>query len=110
MRQPSSGIRSDQANDSWLDFPDADRFGPLHEDTNYPEGFIKVFGNAQDGEFEYTGRADIDHRRTEVAVEFSQPGTYEMQIAGRSHGQELDQIILFGEDLDAEFAASGCNM
>lgn len=110
MRQPD-GVESDQANDSWLDFPDAARFGPEKfdsaEDASYG-GFVKVYGNADGDAFEYSGRADVDHVRTEVAVEFKEPGRYAMEIAGRSHGHQIDQIILFGDSLDVEDAANGC--
>eukprot|EP00752_Nemacystus_decipiens_P012472 g11046.t1 len=108
MRQPDE-VKSDQANDSWLSFPDAARFGPLGRDSIYVN-FVKVYGNAHGGVFEYSGRADVDHVYTEVAVEFEEPGWYEMEIAGRSPGHEIDQIILFEESLDVdEAAARGCS-
>ena len=106
MRQPS-GVESDKGNDSWLYFPDATRFGP--KDTNGSYGtFIKVYGNAANGDFVYSGTADVNHAHTQIAVEFAQAGTYTMEIAGRSHGHEIDQIILFGESLSVNAAAAGC--
>ncbi len=66
MRQPS-GVADDRGNDSWLYFPDADRFGPAGTSQSYG-GFVKVFGNALDGDFKYSGRADINHEITEISV------------------------------------------
>ena len=107
MRQPE-GVESDQANDSWLDFPDAARFGPVDRSAAGYGGFVKVYGNAFDGDFEFSGTADVDHVRTEVAVDFKETGWYTMEIAGRSHGHQIDQIILFQESLNVEDAAHGC--
>eukprot|EP00903_Cladosiphon_okamuranus_P020895 g19188.t1 len=105
MRQPS-GVESDKANDSWLYFPDATRFGP--KDTNDSYGnFVKVYGRAR-GEFAYSGTADVGHSRTQIEIEFAQAGEYTMKIAGRSHGHEIDQIILFDESLSITEAAAGC--
>lgn len=109
MRQPDEDeVPSDRANDTWLYFPDATRFGPANKDTDYAE-FVKVYGNAQEGKFEYDSRAEeADHDKSEIAVEFAELGEYTMQIAGRSHGHEIDQIILFGDTLEVDFAAGGC--
>ena len=106
MRQPSD-VASNHGNDSWLYFSDATRFGPQGTSDSYG-AFIKVFGNAADGDFEYKGTAGVDGVKTQVAVEFATAGQYTMQIAGRSHGHEIDQIILFGEGLTVDDAASGC--
>eukprot|EP00903_Cladosiphon_okamuranus_P006095 g6005.t1 len=111
MRQPD-GVETDKANDTWLNFPDAERFGPKGTTNNYGT-FVKVYGRAVRGYFEYSGRAeDADHRHSEIAVEFAQAGEYVMEISGRSHGHQIDQIILFGqdpsgEDLSADEAAAG---
>eukprot|EP00903_Cladosiphon_okamuranus_P020543 g18856.t1 len=106
MRQPS-GVASDAANDSWLYFPDATRFGPKDTDDSYGT-FVKVYGRATGGEFEYSGKADVNHNRTEIAVEVAQAGEYTMKIAGRSPGHEIDQIIIFDKSLSANVAAAGC--
>eukprot|EP00903_Cladosiphon_okamuranus_P018657 g17172.t1 len=113
MRQPH-GVASDRANDSWLYFPTppADRFGPLTNSRSYGD-FIKVYGRAMDGVFEYSGTGEEDdNSKSRVGVEFAAAGEYEMQIAGRSHGHEIDQIVLFddsleGEDVDDAIAAGG---
>ena len=105
MRQPS-GVDDDKGNDSWLYFPDATRFGP--EGTNASYGtFIKVYGRAHKGDFEYSGTAEDSNGHAQIAIEFAQAGRYTMEIAGRSHGFEIDQIILFGEDLKVDDAAAG---
>ena len=107
MRQPS-GVESDKGNDSWLYFPDATRFGPRDSNKSYGT-FVKVFGRALEAEFEYSGKAEeSDHSKSEIAVEFAEAGQYTMEIAGRSHGHEIDQIILFGQGIDVEDAAAGC--
>ena len=105
MRQPS-GVASDRGNDSWLYFPDAARFGPEGTSEEYG-GFIKVFGNAVD-EFKYSGTADVNHKKTQIAIEFDSAGSYEMQIAGRSHGHQIDQIMLYADTLSVNDAAEGC--
>jgi len=105
MRQPPN-VMSDRGNDSWLYFPDAARFGPEGTSGSYG-GFIKVFGNAVD-EFKYSGTADVNHAKTQVAIEFDSPGEYEMQIAGRSHGHQIDQIMLYSDTLSVNEAAEGC--
>ena len=105
MRQPS-GVESDKANDSWLYFPDATRFGPKGTNNSYGR-FIKVYGNAQ-GDFRYAGTADVNHNFSQVAIEFAQAGRYTMEIAGRSHGHQIDQMILFDQSLDVIDAVDGC--
>ena len=106
MRQPS-GVASDRGNDSWLYFPDAARFGPEGTSQEYG-GFIKVYGNALT-EFKYSGTADVNHAKTQIAIVFDSAGEYEMQIAGRSHGHQIDQIILYEESLDVEDAVATCS-
>lgn len=67
MRQPDE-VDFDKANDSWLNFPSADRFGPVGSTHEYGT-FIKVFGNAHDGAFKYRGRAEeSNHDKSEIAV------------------------------------------
>lgn len=107
MRQPS-GVESDKGNDSWLNFPDVTRFGPVDSEAEYG-GFVKVYGRATEGAFEYSGTAEEEnHGHTQIAVEFERAGEYTMEIAGRSHGHQVDQIVLFAEALDVEDAAAGC--
>ncbi len=102
MRQPNDGA-GDVANDSWLNFPDADRFGPI-EGGSY-NGFVKVYGNSKD-QFTWTATADEGQVKTQIAVHFSQPGTYTMELAGRSHGHQLDSIVLYQDSLSRNDAVN----
>ncbi|CAN0407335.1 unnamed protein product [Ectocarpus sp. 12 AP-2014] len=107
MRQPD-GVESDKANDSWLNFPDADRFGPAGTSKSYGT-FVKVYGNAADGVFKYQGTAEEENGdHTQIAIEFAAAGEYEMEIGGRSHGHQIDQIVLFGDSLKVDDAVAGC--
>lgn len=106
MRQPP-GVESDKGNDSWLYFPDAARFGPEGSNASYGT-FVKVYGNAGGIKFKYSGTAEDDHEHSQIAVEFAQAGRYTMEIAGRSHGHQIDQIILFGNTLDVDDVSAGC--
>ena len=103
MRQPA-GVDSDKANDSWLDFPDAARFGPVGG-GDYP-GFIKVFGNAK-GDFAYRARADVNHQKSTISVEFERAGRYTLQIAGRSHGHQIDRIVVHHSSISQADAIAG---
>lgn len=76
--------------------------------TTSSQEFRYAFGNAANGEFVFAGTADVDHTKTQIAVEFAQAGQYTIEIAGRSHGHQIDQIILFGESLSVDDAAAGC--
>ncbi|MEL6986093.1 MAG: hypothetical protein AAFO29_26930, partial [Actinomycetota bacterium] len=77
MRQPDN-VLSDRANDSWLNFPDASRFGPTTGGSY--GGFVKVYGNAT-GNFAWRATADVNGQHSIIEVEFDAPGTYTMQIA-----------------------------
>lgn len=103
MRQPDEGA-GDAANDSWVHFPDASRFGPIEGGTY--GGFVKVYGNSK-GRFSWTATADQGELKTQVAVQFDQPGTYTMEIAGRSHGHQLASIVLYQDSLSRDDAISG---
>ena len=103
MRQPD-GVESDKANDSWLNFPDADRFGPTGGGSY--GGFIKVFGNAKTN-FGYAARADVNHQKSTIAIDFDRPGTYTLQIAGRSHGHQIDRIVIHHQSVSQADAIAG---
>lgn len=108
MRQPD-GVESDKGNDAWLNFPDAKRYGPAGTQESYGT-FIKVYGRATNGDFEYSGTGEDSHGHTQIAIEFEEAGEYAMEISGRSHGLQIDQILAFGEDLsvDEAVANTGC--
>ncbi len=103
MRQPDN-VESDKANDSWLNFPDASRFGPTGG-GDYPE-FVKVYGNSK-GSFAYSATADVNHSKSTMAIEYDRPGIYTMQIAGRSHGHQIDRIVLHHESISRADALAG---
>ena len=100
MRQPDD-VAGDKANDSWVNFPDAARFGPVGGGSY--GGFIKVFGNGK-GSFNYGATADQNHQKSELAIDFSEPGTYRMQLAGRSHGHQIDRIVIYHDSVSQEDA------
>jgi len=110
MRQPD-GVRSDLSNDSWINFPDTkfmDKNGKAYND------FIKIFGNGK-GDFAWRATADVNHQKSPVYVEFTQPGTYTFQLAGRSDLHQIDRIVLFHESIrqsdatDLSRAETRCN-
>jgi hypothetical protein len=103
MRQPGD-VASDKANDSWLNFPDADRFGPVSGGTY--GGFVKIFGNSKDG-FGWSAKADHNHVKSDVAIEFGSAGQYTMQIGGRSHGHQIDKIVIYRDSISQADAIAG---
>lgn len=107
MRQPS-GVARDKGNDTWLYFPDASHFGPNRSENSYGT-FVKVFGNADGEDFLYSGTAEeANHAKSAVGIKFELPGQYTVEIAGRSHGHEIDQLILYRLGGDVNEAAAGC--
>lgn len=94
MRQ-EPGVDDDKANDSWLNFPDADRYGARARQTSFG-GFVKVYGYAED-KFLYQGLAkeENDNPATTIGIEFDEVGYYTMEIAGRSHGHQIDKILMW---------------
>lgn len=103
MRQPSD-VNDAEENDSWLNFPDAERFGPADTNDEYG-GYVNAFGTA-DGDFKYTGMAyTAKFRSTQIAIDFDVAKRYKMKIAGRSSGHQIDQIILFENTINVVDAA-----
>ncbi|MEM9563214.1 MAG: hypothetical protein AAGA93_11375 [Actinomycetota bacterium] len=103
MRQPGD-VASDKANDSWVNFPDANRFGPTGGGSY--GGYVKVFGNGK-GNFAWAATADQNHKKTQLAIEFSRPGTYTFQLAGRSHGHQIDKIVIHHDSVSRSDAING---
>ncbi len=101
MRQPD-GVRSDLSNDSWINFPDT-KF--MNKDGKAYDGFIKVFGNGK-GNFAWRATADVNHQKSPIYVEFTQPGTYTFQLAGRSDLHQIDRIVLFHESVSQSAATN----
>ncbi len=91
MRQPDD-VERWQGDDAWVNFPDADRFGPV--DGGKFGGFVKVEGRST-GSFDYNAIAVISQEeKVEIDIVFGKPGRYTMQLAGRSHGLQVDRIVL----------------
>lgn len=106
MRQDARRSRNDLANDSYLDFPDASRFGNSQGDTfDHP---VKVYGRATGGSFVYSATSDDHtHGRHAVEIDFDTAGTYTLWIAGRSHGHQLDRIVIHHESVSRNDAIAG---
>ncbi len=92
MRQPD-GVKNWQGDDSWVNFPDANRFGPVSGGSF--DGFVFAEGRSS-GTFDYdaTGVIGDDKEQMELAIVFHKPGYYTMQLGGRSHGHQIDRILL----------------
>lgn len=106
MRQEPD-VEGDKANDSWLNFPDADRFGPKGRTTSYG-GYVKVYGNSEDI-FRFVAYAEPDGQSaSSIQVKFDEVGVYTMEISGRSHGHQIDQILMWETSLPFKDAKNGC--
>jgi hypothetical protein len=97
--------------DSWLRFPDATDFYAKKGDGNvvYPkgaqnhpwpngagsDGWFKIFQNSEADWTWSTLTSDDDPH--EIYVQFDAPGSYTMEISGRSKGHLLDRIVLSKE-------------
>lgn len=103
MRQPFE-VGDDSANSSWINVPDAARFGPIGGGSY--GGFVTVFGRAK-GEFDWSATADVDGIQSEISIVFDTPGSYTMQLAGRSHGHEIDRIVLHSDAIGRGDAIAG---
>lgn len=103
MRQPFE-FGDESADSSWVNVPDAARFGSI--DGGSYGGFVPIFGRAR-GEFDWSATADVDGAQSEVSIVFDAAGVYTMQLAGRSHGHEIDRIVLFHDGLDRDAAIAG---
>ncbi|MDT0607806.1 Ig-like domain-containing protein [Croceitalea rosinachiae] len=120
------GNNSTESNDSWLRFPDADDF--FGEKNNgsivYPNGSGKTpnpNGSSSDGWFKVflSGTTDwtwstntSDNDSHKIYVSFDKPGTYTLEIAGRSNHHLLDRIVLsndFANATDLSLEESICN-
>ena len=102
------GTNTTESNDSWLRFPDADDF--YGEKSNgsrvYPKGSGKSpspNGAGSDGWFKvYTGGTTnwnfssntSDNDAHKIYVKFDSPGTYTLEISGRSNHHLIDRMVL----------------
>ncbi|GAB1857219.1 hypothetical protein MHTCC0001_20550 [Flavobacteriaceae bacterium MHTCC 0001] len=103
------GTSSTEHNDSWLRFPDADDFFGRKPAGSvvYPTGSGKTpnpAGSGADGWFKIylSGTTDwtwntatSDNDAHQIYVQFDNPGTYTIEISGRSKDHLIDRIVMF---------------
>ncbi len=101
------GTNSTESNDSWLRFSDAsDFYGQKGSSIVYPKGIGKTpnpAGASSDGWFKvylngttnWTWTTSTnDNNPHAIYVKFDAPGTYLMEISGRSKNHLIDRIVL----------------
>jgi hypothetical protein len=127
----AEGDNSTESNDAWLKFPDASGFygeqdggsvvyprgngqGPGGEDlTPYPEGassdgWLKVYSSGDVALRNWVWQARTsDNDAHDIMVEFDNPGTYTIQVSGRSQGFAIDRMVLYKLDTYSEGSATG---
>lgn len=80
---------TDQSNDVWIRFLDGvGYFGG----TQFTD-FIKFYGRSDPG-FWLHGIGEKDNNHNWVFVKITQAGTYTIEIGGRSHGYQIDKIVM----------------
>ena len=110
------GSNTTEHNDSWLRFPDAsDFYAEKGSSKVYPigsgktpnpakgggsKGWFKVWMSGS-GDWSWYSRT-WDSNAHFIYVEFDQPGSYTMEISGRSQYHLLDRIILYQDGVDAQ--------
>ncbi|WP_394747423.1 T9SS type A sorting domain-containing protein [Spongiimicrobium salis] len=116
------GSNSTEHNDSWFRVPDAfDLFGRRGNDFVYPRGgnfrrsnevaegasgngWLKAYLS---GSTNWTwSTLTNDGIGYEIFVEFSSPGTYTVQVSGRSNGHFIDRMVLYREGVVSESSAT----
>lgn len=80
---------TDLSNDAWVRFSDGIGYWGATQTTD----FIKFYGRSDPG-FWLHGVGEKDHKHNWVYVKVSQAGTYTMEICGRSHGYQIDKIVM----------------
>lgn len=80
---------TDLSNDAWIRFLDGIGYFGGTQTSN----FIKFYGRSDPG-FWLHGVGEFDHKHNWVNVKITEPGTYTMEIAGRSHGYQIDKIVM----------------
>ncbi|NME70208.1 T9SS type A sorting domain-containing protein [Flammeovirga aprica] len=80
---------TDLSNDAWVRF-----LGDVaHVGGTQTSEFFKFYGRSDPG-FWLHGVAEFDHNHNWVNVKFPSAGTYTMEICGRSHGYQIDKIVM----------------
>ncbi|WP_066629694.1 T9SS type A sorting domain-containing protein [Labilibacter marinus] len=80
---------TDLANDAWVYFQGD--IGLLKGNTLTSP--VKCLGRSDPG-FWLMGNAEQDHEQGEINVAFPEAGTYTVEIGGRSHGFQIDKIVI----------------
>ena len=80
---------TDLSNDVWLKFPD----GIAYWGTEQTTSWFKFYGRSDPG-FWMHGIGEINHAHNWVNIKVEQAGTYTMEICGRSHGYQIDKIVM----------------
>ncbi|KXX69404.1 hypothetical protein AVL50_19175 [Flammeovirga sp. SJP92] len=80
---------TDLSNDAWLRFLG----GVAYVGGTQTSEFFKFYGRSDPG-FWLHGVAEFDHDHNWVNVKFPSAGTYTMEICGRSHGYQIDKIVM----------------
>lgn len=102
MRQPAEEAGGDLGNDAWIYFSD-----DIGRANGTMTSFIKFVGRSDtDGNFTLNGAADISHTSYQVTVVFPSAGNYTMNMSGRSHGFQVDRIILNKDIANDDLAAA----
>ncbi|GEM_PF-4439288 len=102
MRQPAEEAGGDLGNDAWIYFSD-----DIGRANGTMTDFIKFVGRSDtDGNFTLNGAADISHTSYQVTVVFPSAGNYTMNMSGRSHGFQVDRIILNKDVANDSLAAA----
>lgn len=122
------GTKNTEHNDSWLRINGSDFFGQKATDGHkvYPKGSGKTpnpEGSSKDGWLkvymnrlnEWFWRSNTNDKNPyDVFVTFDTPGTYNVEISGRSNGHAIDQFVLFktnkslAQAQDAGFSETTC--
>lgn len=91
MRQPEGERGTDKGNDVWIYFPDNIGYGGKQQLTH----FEKFYGRSSD-DFTLNGVAEVHELGHKwLTAKFPAAGEYTLSMGGRSHGLQIDRIILF---------------
>lgn len=110
MRQPEGERGTDLGNDAWFYFSNDIALGKDKDKNDFTlDQFYKFVGRSAD-DFVLNGAVEANHNQSWVRVNFPNPGTYTLNLSGRSHGFQLDRLILFKsfsfEDLPSKIEAT----
>ena len=111
----AEGTSSTDHNDVWLRLNDADDYYGVKGDHKvYPkgtgkepnpngasaDGWFKIYSNIK-GQWAWTSKTS-DHDPHQVYAQFNNPGTYTIEISGRSSGFAVDRLVLYQEDASTD--------